>query len=104
MMQRLVRVGLELYFAHAPHGLDRRRRMDVIHESRRSGKSLVSDELLGVDASARLLEGNMPLAGNLSERVIDRHVYRLPRRSCSRSSASNSALKFPAPKLFAPFL
>jgi len=30
--------------------------------------------------------------------------YRLPLAACSRSMASNNALKLPLPKLFAPFL
>lgn len=30
--------------------------------------------------------------------------YKFPLASCSLSKASNSALKFPLPKLFAPFL
>src|SRR2546423_15709614 len=47
--------------------------MDVIEQRRRPDESLVSNELFGVDPPARLLEGDVPLAGNLSEGVIDRH-------------------------------
>src|ERR1700693_1682492 len=73
VVERLVRVGLVLYLPHATDGLYRRRRVDVVHERRSPGKSLVSNELLGVDAAARLLERDVPLAGNLSEGMIDRH-------------------------------
>ena len=32
------------------------------------------------------------------------NLYKLPRSACSLSMASNKALKFPFPKLLAPFL
>src|ERR1700693_3913259 len=73
VVERRVRRRLELHLSHPAHGLYRGRRMDVVEERRCADESFVSDELLGVDASSRLLEGNVPLAGNLSERVIDRH-------------------------------
>jgi hypothetical protein len=34
---------------------------------------------------------------------VGRYRYRFPRRSCSRSMASNSALKLPSPKPRAPW-
>ena len=38
VMQRLIRIGLELHLLHATHRLHRRRRMDVIQQRRRAGE------------------------------------------------------------------
>ncbi len=74
---------------------------------RRAGEALVPHQLFGVEAAAlRLPERDVALLRDRAQRVIDRHrsipVQVFPRSSCSRSIASNSALKLPSPKLFAP--
>src|SRR5207302_8929946 len=58
-------------------------------------------------SGAVAVKPNVMLPRHLTELLIKRHVdlpfsYKLPRRSCSFSSASKSALKLPLPKLFAP--
>src|SRR5258708_23357449 len=106
MVQWRVHVGLEVCLAQAFHGRHGGRRMDVIQKCRRTGEALVPNELLRIQAAVRLAERDVPLSRNLSKRVIEGHratpSYRFPRRPCSRSMASKSALKLPAPKLLAP--
>jgi len=41
VVERLVRIRLELYLSHTTDGLHRRRRMYVVHERRRARESLV---------------------------------------------------------------
>ena len=66
----------------------------------------VSDPLILKRRTAAVaMKPDVMLLRNLTELLIIRHVvppYRLPRASCSFSSASKSALKLPLPKLFAP--
>src|SRR5438445_10696222 len=76
--QRLIRVRLELRLAHATRRLHCRRRMDVIEQRRRSGETLVTYQLLGIDATVRLSEGDVPLARDSSESVVDRHRLEVP--------------------------
>src|SRR5260221_1972389 len=103
--ERLVGIGLDAFLTQAPHGVYGWLPVNVIQEGRRSRKAFLTDELLGIQAAIPPAERDVALSGNLSERVIEGHraPYRLPRSSCSRSMASNSALKLPAPKLRAPF-
>src|SRR5579863_158580 len=53
-----------------------------------------SNTLIVYDPGPCLVVGH-PECGEL-------HTYKFPRKSCSRSSASNSALKLPSPKPRAP--
>src|SRR5581483_6171291 len=48
--------------------------------------------------------GELPASLHRIRFVLEygRSHYKLPRSACSRSMASNSALKLPLPKLFAP--
>ena len=93
--------GLELRLLHSPHRLHGRGRIRVIEKRRRSSESLVSHQLFSIQSAVGLPESDVTLARNASQCVVAWH-QRLPRSACSRSIASNSALKFPAPKLFAP--
>src|SRR5215207_4392003 len=105
MAEGRVVVRLELRLHQPLHRHHRRGRVHVVEERRGAGESFVADELLGVQSAIRLPEGDVPLPRDLPERVIERHgpsFYRFPRKACSRSIASNSALKLPAPKLRAP--
>src|SRR5579862_9445357 len=101
MAERLVRIRLVGDLAQATDGFDGGRRVRMIEERRGANETLVAHELLGVQAAVRLAERRVAFSGNLAECVIDRH-QRFPRSACSRSIASKSALKLPAPKLFAP--
>ena len=87
--------------AHLPRRLHGGGRMDVVQQRRRPGESFVPHEFLGIQSAVGTPEDGVTLARDLAQRVVDRH-QRLPRSACSRSMASNSALKLPAPKLFAP--
>src|SRR5262245_20489251 len=100
--QRLVRIRLVTRLLETLDCAHRGGRMHVVDQRRRPGEALVAHELLVIDAAVGFAEGDVAFAGDLSERVIDRH-YRLPLAACSRSIASNNALKFPLPNDFAPF-
>ncbi len=102
MTQRAVAIWLVLDLAQPACRLHRRRRVHMVQQRRRPGEPLVPHELFCVQSAVRLTEHGVAFARDLPESVIDRH-YRFPRAACSRSIASKSALKFPAPKLFAPF-
>ena len=99
-----VGIGLVLHLLKAAHRQHGGGRMHVVEERRGPGEAFVSDELLGVETAVRTTEGDVPLSRDLAQGVVKRHLngHRFPRSSCSRSMASNNALKFPAPKLFAP--
>src|SRR5687767_10790342 len=101
VVKRLVIIRNELGLFHAANRLHRSGRMNVIQQRRRPGEALVSHQLFGVESAIGLTERDVTLPGNRAEGVIVWH-QRFPRSSCSRSIASKSALKFPAPKLFAP--
>src|SRR5688500_15250858 len=77
VVQRLIRIGFELHLPHASHRLHRCWRMNVVQQRRRPRKPFVSYQLLGVDPAVRLLERDVPLAGNLAESVIDRHRLKI---------------------------
>src|SRR5438067_13853957 len=91
-----------------------RRRPQVIHDRVSFVESLGRNDVFVSDAfvlerwrRAVAVKPNVMFPRHLTELLIKRHFdlpfsYKLPRRSCSFSSASKSALKFPIPKLFAP--
>ena len=113
----------------APHP---RRRAQMIHDGIGFVESLRCEDMLVSDAfvferrrGAVAMEPDVVLPRNFAERVIYRHsnspsvsgltsqgpglrpvtcdlLYKFPLAACSRSIASNSALKFPFPKLLAP--
>ena len=97
----------QLNFAH-PRGW-----AQVVHdrvgfvESLRGKDMLVGDAFVLVSwRRAVAMKPDVMFSRNLTKFLIIRHMippYKLPRASCSRSIASNSALKLPLPKLFAPF-
>ena len=53
---------------------DLRRLVHVVHERRRAGEALVADQFLGVKRAVRLTVDDVPLARDVSERVVDRHL------------------------------
>src|SRR5438093_5661390 len=97
----------QLNVAHAS------RRTEVIHDRIGFVESLRSEDVLVGDAFAFVsrhstvaMEPDVMFSRNFAKFLIVRHyrslLYKFPRASCSRSNASNSALKLPLPKLFAP--
>src|SRR5262249_43735424 len=131
VLERLIGIRLVNGLADPSDRFDGGRRMRVVEQRRRSGEALVPHQLFRINAAVRLAEDSMTLTGDLTQGVVDRHcerfgyggnclvgsdytssppasafsqaVHRLPRSACSCSIASKSALKFPFPKLFAPF-
>src|SRR6266536_312347 len=91
-----------------------RGRAQVIHDRVGFVESLRGEDMFVGNAfvfvgwgGAVTMKPDVMFPRNLSEFLIIRHVdlsslYKLPRASCSFSSASNNALKLPLPKLFAP--
>src|SRR5437870_3151889 len=47
--------------------------MDVIDQRRSAGETFVTHQLLGVNAAIGFAESDVPLAGDFSESVIERH-------------------------------
>ena len=72
----------------------------VVEQRRRPREALVADQLLG-QQRAVAAKHRVPLVRQLPERVVDRH-YKFPLSACSRSMASNSALKLPFPNPLLP--
>src|SRR5665213_892894 len=74
----------------------RRRYATVVKQRRVGAEAFFSDEFLGVQATVGLPELRVPLVRNLAHLPVEGH-QKLPRFSCSRSMASNNALKLPLP-------
>src|SRR5207253_2770122 len=112
MPQRAVGRFLQLLAFEELDTAHPRGRTQVVHdrvgfvETFRCNDMLVGDAFVLISRrGAVAMKPDMMLPWNLSEPLIKWHVflpYKFPRRSCSFSSASNRALKFPLPKLFAP--
>ncbi len=73
VLQRRIVISLERQITQPLDRLDRRRRMGVIEQRRRSGEPLVPHQLFGIDAAVRLAKCHVALSRNLAEGVIDRH-------------------------------
>ena len=100
-----VRVG------HPLLALDRLERAELLHAARRlevvqdrlvAGEALEAHDLLG-QQRAVVAELDVPLARDVAEALVEGHLEVSPRSACSRSIASNSALKLPSPKPRAPW-
>src|SRR5438552_8838717 len=112
--QRTVGHVVQLCEFQQLHAADAGRRPQVIHdrigfvESFRRNDVLVGDAFVLVGwCRAVAMKPDVMLPRNFAKFLIKRHIdfsslYRLSRLSCSFSNASNSALKLPLPKLFAP--
>jgi hypothetical protein len=70
----VIRIGLVLHLAQPLGGLDRGWRVGVIQERGCAGEALVPHQLLGINPAVRLPERYVPLARNLTQCVIDRHI------------------------------
>ena len=69
-----VGVGFPLELLDPPQRFHGGGRMHVIQERGRPGESLVPDELLRVDPAPGLPERDVPLAGDLAQRLVERHL------------------------------
>src|SRR5690606_35619362 len=99
------------------------RQVVVVQNRLDAGEALQPHDFLAVQRAIRLAEPGVPLVRHLSKAVIKGHWqtssfvargteplavgaawrrYRLPRRACSSSIASKSALKLPLPKPWLP--
>ena len=78
---------------------DPARRLEVVEDRLVAREALVAHHLLD-QQPAVVAELGVALAGDVPEPVVP---HRLPLLSCSRSIASNSALKLPSPKPRAPW-
>ncbi len=77
------------------------RRVQVVEDRLVAREALVAEDLLGQERRIRSVAPDLdvPLARDLTKALVP---HRLPLRSCSRSIASNRALKLPSPKPRAP--
>src|SRR4051812_25989700 len=105
MPQLTVRLFVPLEISKVLHPQNLRRPLNVIQQRGRPDKALVAHQLFRVKLPVRPAEDPVTLCRDLTQRVIDRHAvllsarnYRLPRRACSASIASNNARKLPLPK------
>ncbi len=73
MAQGPVGIGLPDQIAQPLDGEHRRGWMHVIQQRGGARESLVPHQLLGVEPAVRLAEGDVPLAGDLAEAVVDGH-------------------------------
>src|SRR4051794_34203889 len=71
--ERRVLVGLPANLANAPSGFDGRRRIGVVEQRRGPDEPFVPHQLLGVQPTVGATKHGMPLLGDSSELVIDRH-------------------------------
>ena len=85
-------------------------RVQVVEDRLVAAEALVAEDLLDEQPAAAVVAAATPGRGAWpgplrGSRTAwdDLRAYRLPRRSCSRSIASNSALKLPSPKPRAPW-
>src|SRR5438876_3492482 len=90
------------------------RRPQMIHDRVRFIEPLRGENVLVRDAFVLVsrrrsvaVKPDVMFSRDFSQSLVIRHCrsssfYKLPRAACSRSIASNSALKLPLPKLFAP--
>jgi hypothetical protein len=64
MSKRPVRISFVRELPDPLHGLHCRRWVHMIEQRRRTGESLVPHELFRIDATVRLAEGDVSLAGD----------------------------------------
>src|SRR6476469_4649466 len=77
--------------------------MDVIQQRRRPRKSLVPYQLLGVNTAVRLAKGDVPLARDLAEGVIDRHRLEIAPEVLFALERLEQSLEIPRPEALRAF-
>ena len=102
MPQRAGRLVAHLVGAAVENALGCGGRPEVIEQRPDAREAVNAHDLFVVEGAVGLPELRVALVGHLAPPDVTAHdttaSTRLPRRACSRSSASNSDLKFPCPK------